>query len=455
MLNFTGRRRRPIWWMSRRVGLVLLASGLVSVCRPVTAPPPPARPAADDAAPRAATEATVPASPTIRGATPAVGEVRGLWVVRTTLRHADSIRVMVERADRAGFNTLLVQVRGRGDAYYRSELEPRAEGLVGPRGFDPLALVIREAHARGLKVHAWVNTYLVGGLGALPASPDHIIRARPDLLGVPRALALELYSLDPTDPSYVPALQDYARRNRERVEGIFAAPAHPEVKERLARVWMELIEGYDLDGLHFDYLRYPGLQFDYSRESLLSFRSWVLRRLSPRRRQELEALHADDPLAYVDALPGPWEEFRREQVTGLLSRVYYAAKAAKPDIVISAAVFPDADAAATDRLQDWAAWMDAGILDAVAPMAYTPDDETFQALIRGAVERVGRRRVWAGIGVYQTTFEGTLEKIARARSEGAQGILLFSYDWAVSAGVGPDGEPFLDRVGRLAFQVVR
>ena len=51
-------------------------------------------------------------------------EVKALWVVRTTLSHPDSIRRMVERAARAGFNTLLVQVRGRGDAYYRSRWEP-------------------------------------------------------------------------------------------------------------------------------------------------------------------------------------------------------------------------------------------------------------------------------------------------------------------------------------------
>ncbi|MGW8265276.1 MAG: hypothetical protein ACWGSQ_02845 [Longimicrobiales bacterium] len=50
-------------------------------------------------------------------------------MVRTTLTHPDSIRVMVERADRAGFNTLIVQVRGRGDAYYRSRWEPQAEGI--------------------------------------------------------------------------------------------------------------------------------------------------------------------------------------------------------------------------------------------------------------------------------------------------------------------------------------
>jgi len=79
-------------------------------------------------------------------ARPLPEEVRALWVVRTTLTHPDSIRAMVDRAHRAGFNTLIVQVRGRGDAYYLCRWEARHETVVsqGP-AFDPLGLVIREA----------------------------------------------------------------------------------------------------------------------------------------------------------------------------------------------------------------------------------------------------------------------------------------------------------------------
>src|SRR5712692_1383076 len=68
------------------------------------------------------------------------GEVRALWVVRTTLTSPEKIRKMVETAAAAGFNTLVVQVRGRGDAYYRSRWEPRAVELKDqPPDFDPLA----------------------------------------------------------------------------------------------------------------------------------------------------------------------------------------------------------------------------------------------------------------------------------------------------------------------------
>src|SRR2546428_13600852 len=122
-------------------------------------------------------------------------EVRALWVVRTTLTSPEKIHKMVESAKAAGFNTIVVQVRGRGDAYYRSRWEPRAIELKDqPPDFDPLAVTIAEAHQRGLKVHAWLNTSLLANLDALPADPNHVYNKHPEWLAVPRAVANELFS---------------------------------------------------------------------------------------------------------------------------------------------------------------------------------------------------------------------------------------------------------------------
>ena len=90
---------------------------------------------------------------------------------------------MVQSASSSGFNALLVQVRGRGDAYYASRVEPRAEALVSqPQSFDPLATTIAAAHEAGLRVHAWVNVDLVSSAAELPTSRDHIVYTHPDWL---------------------------------------------------------------------------------------------------------------------------------------------------------------------------------------------------------------------------------------------------------------------------------
>ncbi len=384
---------------------------------------------------------------------PLPDEVRALWVVRTTLSHPDSIRAMVERADRSGFNTLIVQVRGRGDAYYRSRWEPSPETLdAAEPGFDPLGLVVREAHARGMGVHAWVNGHLVGNSWSLPSSPWHLVNRRPDLLAVPRDLARELYWVDPFDARLREALLEYAQENRERVEGLYSAPSHPEVKEHLYSIWMDLLESYELDGLHFDYIRYPNPEFDYSRGALERFRVWVAPRLSTDRLAQLEEAYRRDPLALVDSLPGSWDEFRRAQITDLVERIYHGVKKRRPEVVVSAAVFANADDAYRSRFQDWRGWIRSGILDAVAPMAYTPDNGLFEEQIRSATEVAGSGRVWAGIGIYQNTFTGTVDKIRIARSLGARGLVLFSYDWAVTEGESDGGRSFLDRVGAEVFR---
>jgi uncharacterized lipoprotein YddW (UPF0748 family) len=385
-------------------------------------------------------------------ARPLPEEVRALWVVRTTLTHPDSIRAMVDRAHRAGFNTLIVQVRGRGDAFYFSRWEARPEAVLAQGlAFDPLGLVIREARARGLGVHAWVNAFLVGGNATLPTDPLHLIRARPDLLAVPRELARDLFWTDPTSPQYTEALLRYAQANTNSIEGIYAAPSHPEVKEHLYAIWMDLAESYDLDGLHFDYVRYPNAEFDYSRTALERFRAWVFPRLSPDWRAELEERYRSDPLAYAEELPEAWAEFRRAQITQLVERIYFGVQKRRPGLVLSAAVFPDAAEASGFRFQDWGGWMASGILDAVVPMAYTPDNALFEEQIRHAVDTAGGQRVWAGIGVYRNTFEGTLDKIRIAGGLGARGVSLFSYDWAVSEGESDGARSLLDRLGAAAF----
>ena len=228
---------------------------------------------------------------------------------------------------------------------------------------------------------------------------------------------------------------------------MFTAPSHPEVKEHIYDIWMDLAESYDLDGIHFDYVRYPNPDFDYSAVALDRFREWVLPRISPARRRGLDEALRSSPLAYVDSLPGPWSEFRRNQITELVERIYHGVKKRKPSLVVSAAVVAYADDAFASRFQDWRGWLASGILDAVAPMAYTPDNQVFQRQIQEAVEIGGRDRVWAGIGVYQNTYRGTVDKIRIAEGLGTKGVVLFSYDWAVSDGEGQRGRTFLERVG--------
>jgi len=422
---------------------------------PVTEAPAPPPPAVVEAAPDpepAGLDTPLDAGHTGLRPVRRFDEVRGLWVVRSTLTSEAEVRSMVERAASTGFNTIVVQVRGRADAYYRSTLEPRGEAMRAPEDFDPLAFTIEEAHRRGIAVHAWVNTHLVWGPAPRPRSALHMVNTRPDWIAVPRALAEELFTLAPNDPRYFEALRTYADRNRATVEGIYSSPSHPEVQARVHAVWMDLLARYELDGIHFDYIRYPSSDFDYGRGTLDRFRAWVAAREGPGSTVPANFASGREALAFVDARPEAWGDFRREHVTGLVRRIYHDVKARRPEVVVSAAVFADANDAYRHRFQDWRNWLAEGILDIAVPMAYTPDNTRFGRLMAEARAAAGdRTRTWAGIGAYLNGLQGTLDKIDLARHHDAGGIVLFSYDWAANEAPGEDDEPFLERIARERF----
>ena len=390
---------------------------------------------------------TVATAPSLR-----VDEIRGLWVIRTALSSAAQVRTVVEEAHASGFNTLLVQVRGRGDALYDSQREPRAESLATNPSFDPLQLVIEAAQPRGMAVHAWVNTHLVWGPTNLPRSAVHLVNAHPEWLAVPRSLGRQLYDADPRAPGHVQRLIDYAAANPTTVEGLYTSPSHPAVQEHVRAIWMDLAINYDLDGIHFDYIRFPSAAFDYSRGALDRFRTAVRQQIGPLRYRQLEVAAADDPYAFADALPDLWNRFRRDHISALVRRIYRAVKAVQPDLIVSAAVFPDRRKAREMRFQAWSAWLADGFLDVAVPMAYTTDGESFETWIEEALTAAGtRQRVWAGVGAYKNPVDGTLRQIQRARRVGTGGVVVFAYGAAASTPAEPGAPTPLEQIGRAAF----
>ncbi len=375
-------------------------------------------------------------------------QTRALWVTRTTLTSAGAIRQMVRAAEAAGFNTLIVQVRGRGDAYYSGTLEPRAPDLAGKPAFDPLATVLEAAHAAGLRVHAWVAVNLVSSSVSLPASREHVIYRAPEWLMVPRELAAEMKKVDVRSPAYIGRLARWTRAHAAEVEGLYTSPVHPAVQAHAAAVIGELVQKYAVDGVHLDYVRFPNESFDYSPSAIALFKARILPDLTAKERREAAAREALDPAAYPNLFADRWNEFRRAGLTELVVKVRTVVKAARPGTIISAAVVPDAQQAADSRMQDWRGWLDQSLIDVLCPMAYTTETSVFQQQIAAARDYAGHVPVWAGIGAYHLSASQTVQHIASARKLGAAGIILFSYD-ALTAP--PNSAGSLSALGRAAF----
>ena len=348
-------------------------------------------------------------APAAGGAAQPAPELRGLWVVRTALVSPEAVDRVVDEAAAAGFNALFVQVRGRGDAFYRSALAPRGPLLERqPRAFDPFARLLARAHERGLQVHAWLNVLLTAHFGQ-PLPRGHVLERHADWVMVPRSVAAQ--ALHASAPGRLRLVMEAGRSDGD-VEGQYLSPSVPAVGDHLESIVRELVRGYAIDGLHLDFVRYPGPEYDYSRAALLGFRR--------------RSGGGGDLLAGPARDPSAWDDYRRHVLTVLTTRLADAGRAERPGIVVSAAVTPDVALAVHHKFQDWPAWLRSGVLSAVCPMTYTPDSRLFQQQLEDARQLASEKLVWAGIGAYRLDPAGLVEKIALARRVGANGVVLFS-----------------------------
>lgn len=336
-------------------------------------------------------------------------EFRGVWVdaFHPGLRSPAEVTAVVEAARTKNLNAIVAQVRKRGDAYYRGGLEPVATDVAA--GFDPLADLLAKAHdttggRRRLEVHAWIVTYNIWNREiAVPAQPDHPFLRFPDWLSQ-RYRSSESQPMVRWDGGNYPFDQ-----------------GHPAVQQHTFEVAMDIVRRYDVDGLHFDYLR-------YSDDSAANDQPWGYHPVSVARFNTAHA-RTGVPLPTDPA----WLQWRRDQVTALLRKTYLHCLAEKPRLRVSSALIcydpaPSltasswtATAAYSRVLQDWRAWMEEGILDLGCPMTYKTSNTSLANWTTFIRDRQYARACALGLGWYLNPIEQTIEQIKIARTSGPAG----------------------------------
>jgi uncharacterized lipoprotein YddW (UPF0748 family) len=342
-------------------------------------------------------------------------ETRAIWVVRHAVTTPGRVDRVVSLSRQVNANTLLVQVRGRGDAYYESDLAPRAEELAaeGP-DFDPLERIVREGHTAGLEVHAWINVFLIWSRGEPPQSALHVVNAHPDWISV-RSNGQRLVEMIPKE------------FQAERLEGMYLAPGNPEVRRHIRDIVQEIVTKYSVDGIHLDYIRYPEPTVGYDPATRTAFmREYGI---DPARFEQPDSALIDlvGPEGILD-LRGKWEEWKRAQVTGLVRDLRRDLDLIRPGIKLTAAVIADQAAALSRYEQDWPAWLREGIIDAAIPMTYSPSTPIVVRQLQDALAIPTHRHIYAGIAIYNEGARDAADKIRKARALGVDGIALFSYD---------------------------
>ncbi|MGH7411522.1 MAG: glycoside hydrolase family 10 protein [Candidatus Methylomirabilis sp.] len=365
----------------------------------------------------------------------------GLWVEaegpNRTLDDLGRLEKMVLAASEAGITHLYLQVYRGGRSWYASTLaddEPYRQAVTR-QGYDPLQFALGLAHARGLQVHAWMNLFNLGRrrdgplqtrLGSAAVTRDNRGRS---LLHYDNSRA-------PGDEKQAMVLD---------TPGYWLDPGDPQVQEALAAIIQELVSRYPtLDGVHLDYVRYPyavptvpgsrysnGLDFGYGERSVARFLTET----------GLSAFAAKgDP-----AVAQRWDDWRREQLGRFLRQVRDRVRRLRRNLMLSAALLAWPDRAYQSAYQDWRLWLEEGLLDHGIIMNYNRDSHLARHLSRQAVAFRGHSKLFVGLGAYVFLDQPDLlaQQIRDAREQGADGVVLFSYDNLLKR------EGFLDQLSAI------
>jgi uncharacterized lipoprotein YddW (UPF0748 family) len=296
-------------------------------------------------------------------------EIRALWATRWDYTKPEHIKAIVKNAAEMNFNILLLQVRGNGTAFYKSDIEPWAWELTGTDpsttgkdpGWDPLALAIEEAKKHGIELHAYINTFPAWHTQNFPPRDSgQLWWEHPDW-----------FMADAAGNRMIPRDKN---KTKYRDWYAFISPGVPEVQDYIASVCEELAANYDIDGIHFDYIRYPAevkeVEDGYE-ERTKKMGNWSYDARSLARFQK------ETGVAAPDLDPEAWMLWRAEQITTTVRKAREKVNQHKPNLLFSAAVMADPNDARKTKYQDYIRWMREEILDIAITMNYTKSHEKF------------------------------------------------------------------------------
>ena len=287
-----------------------------------------------------------------------------------------------------GFTAIFPNMLWGGSAFFGSKVLPIAEKAV-ERG-DQIAACLAACRKYGMQMHVWKVCWNLGH--TVPESFVAQLRREHRLQAGPTGEEL-----------------------------LWLCPSHPANRQLEIEALVEVARKYPVDGIHFDYIRYPdnqhcfcaGCRERFEHAQGAPVKNWP------------DDVRADGPLA------GTWLDWRRGNISAVVEAVSHQARAVRPGIRLSAAVFRDWAHDRDTVGQDWKLWCDKGWVDFVCPMDYTPNNQRFEGMVAQQVAWAGRTPCYPGIGVSASSSHfgavRTLEQIDIANRLHTDGFIIFNY----------------------------
>jgi len=293
---------------------------------------------------------------------------RGLFVSviqkPNVLSSHQAIEDLISFAKNAGVQNLFVQVYRANQAWFPSSVADSTpyQNCLASVGEDPLALLIVKAHASGIKVHAWMNLLSLSANEEAPLLKKY----GPDILtrNLHEKKSLKDYKID---------------------DQYFLEPGDLRLRKDLSTLVAEVLSAYPgLDGIQFDYIRYPDWQpaYGYTKMNVERFKKATGR----------DAIDEDSPV---------WKQWKRDQVTGLLRELAVKARTTRPGIIVSTTGLVRYSRAYHEAYQDWRYWVKSGLVNYVTLMCYSKNRREFEKDVADAKKALGSlKKTNIAVGAY-------------------------------------------------------
>jgi uncharacterized lipoprotein YddW (UPF0748 family) len=316
------------------------------------------------------------------------GEFRAMWCHSAFGVKGMTWEQSIARLKECGFTAIMPNMLWGGVAFYPSEVLP-VSAEVATKG-DQLAACVAACKKHGIQCHVWKVDWNLG----------HEV-----------------------PPAFVEKMRAEKRLQQSfsGEEQPWLCPSNPENVKLEHDALMEVARKYDIDGIHFDYIRYPGADHCFC----------------PPCRGRFESVSGKPVVNWPKDVQmkgirrGEWETWCQNNITTLVRSVSEDIHQLKPAMKVSAAVFRNWD---TDRhwvMQDWKLWCERGYLDFVCPMDYTENDGTYEGWMKRQTELAGKAGLVPGIGASSSnnslTADRVINQINLTRKYHTKGFILFNY----------------------------
>jgi uncharacterized lipoprotein YddW (UPF0748 family) len=314
---------------------------------------------------------------------PLPGEFRAFWCHSAFGVPGLSWDDAIARLADNGFTAILPNLLWGGVTFYPSRVLP-VSPQVTTRG-DQLAECLAACRKHGIKIHVWKVNWNLG------SAPEFFVdRMRQEN-----------------------RLQASSGGNVEP----WLCPSHPDNQKLEIDSLVEVVQHYPVDGIHFDYIRYPNGDHCFCTGCRDRFRESV----------GAESIHWPEDALRDGRYRREWLDWRRANITGVVRAVSEQARAVRPEVQLSAAVFRNWPFDRDSVGQDWKLWCDRGYLDFVCPMDYTTSDVQLRNWAVKQVEWAGNTPCYPGIGAWKLTPDRVIGQIKITRELNTGGFVLFNY----------------------------